>query len=228
MPRPINNMHRIPISGIENKKCGTVSGVGVNTRSYYRISSKPRVTNYTYESLQRALYPNNPKYDGQPWQDNDGSMPSATAVKELAKYRICKTVTLNNKVLIPTNVYLYIPPCVTLNILQSGSIITDGDGERRNLSGGGLLNSGTINNRGTINNNGGQIINTTGSLITNYGIIINDGNGGGDIFNDFYSDGVGGTIDTRYGNTVGAGPQAGAGDGAGGGTVLGEWGVDNR
>ena len=58
MPRPINNMHRIPISGIENKKCGTVTGVGVNTLSYYRISSKPPLTNYTYESLQRALYPN--------------------------------------------------------------------------------------------------------------------------------------------------------------------------
>ena len=209
-------MHRIPISGIENKKCGTVSGVGVNTRSYYRISSKPRVTNYTYESLQRALYSNNPKYDGWPGgiANKGGASPSATAVKELAKYRICKTVTLNNKVLIPNHVYLYIPPCVTLNILQSGSIITDGGGEGTNVSfGGGLLNSGTINN------NGGQIINTTGSLITNYGIIINPANRG-DIFNDYYSDGVGGTIDTRYGKTVGMGPVAG--------TVLGEWGVDNR
>jgi len=216
-------MHRIPISGIENKKCGTVTGVGVNTLSYYRISSKPRVTNYTYESLQRALYSNNPKYDG--WPGGIASRrccwPSATAVKELAKYRICKTVTLNNKVLIPNNVYLYIPPCVTLNILQSGSIITDGGGEEKNiLTGGGLVNSGTINNRGTINNNGGQIINTTGSLITNYGIITDPA---GDIFNDFYSDGVGGTIDTRYGKTVGMGPEAGTE-----GTVLGEWGVDNR
>lgn len=44
------------------KKCGTATSVSVITRSNRMPNmtgvNKPPVTNYTYKSLQRALYPN--------------------------------------------------------------------------------------------------------------------------------------------------------------------------
>ena len=180
MPRPINNMHRIPISGIENKKCGTVTGVGVNTLSYYRISSKPPLTNYTYESLQRALYPGMTVVEMNDLFD----APQASRMKKLAKQERqkgqgggsgpldqnikCKTVTLNNKVTVPPNKTLYIPKCVILNILQSGTLINN-----KNKDDKGIVNRGTINNKGKIDNINGEINNRDGNLDNHDGIIDN-------------------------------------------------------
>ena len=173
MPRPINNMHRIPISGIENKKCGTVTGVGVNTLSYYRISSKPRVTNYTYESLQRALYPNKTVAEmnhlfGQPRPisgrvGTQGPFPLEKNIK-------CKTVTLNNKVTVPPNKTLYIPKCVILNILQSGTLINNKD---KDAGYKGIVNRGTINNKGKIYNRNSKIDNHHGLLDNHDGVLDN-------------------------------------------------------
>ena len=200
------------------KKCGTATGVSVITRSKRMPNmtgvNKPPLTNYTYESLQRALYPNKTVAEmnhlfGQPNPIADATGDGPGPLDQNIK---CKTVTLNNKVTVPPNKTLYIPKCVILNILQSGTLINNNNKDDKYK---GIVNRGTINNKGKIDNlNGkldnldglldnrnGSIDNTNGLILNDWdGSIIDNRNGRIDNSNGNISSQLGGKIDNRNGS----------------------------
>ena len=168
------------------KKCGTATGVGVINRSNRMPNmtgvNKPRITNYTYESLQRALYPGrtvavmNDLFDAPVERDMmdastiDSNNNGWIASSPLGQNIKCKTVTLNNKITVPTNKTLYIPKCVILNILQSGTLINNKD---KDAGYKGIVNRGTINNKGKIYNRNSKIDNHHGLLDNHDGVLDN-------------------------------------------------------